>query len=87
MMKTGSIKPPPVLAVTHQSTRLACHFRILSPNRISPAMPSPTSITPEYEAANGKYAAAFDKGHLALPPSRYCRPLPPLISLCPNYEK
>ncbi|KAM0264793.1 hypothetical protein ACHAPA_008039 [Fusarium lateritium] len=29
-----------------------------------------SSITPEYEAANKQYAAAFDKGDLALPPSR-----------------
>ncbi|KAL4731237.1 hypothetical protein ACLX1H_000200 [Fusarium chlamydosporum] len=28
------------------------------------------SITPEYEAANEKYAENFDKGDLALPPSR-----------------
>ena len=29
------------------------------------------SITPEYEAANEQYAEDFDKGDLALPPSRY----------------
>ncbi|CEI61429.1 hypothetical protein FVEN_g5863 [Fusarium venenatum] len=29
-----------------------------------------SSITPEYEAANEKYATDFDKGDLALPPSR-----------------
>lgn len=28
------------------------------------------SITPEFEAANEKYAQNFDKGHLELPPSR-----------------
>ncbi|RFN53458.1 carbonic anhydrase [Fusarium flagelliforme] len=28
------------------------------------------SITPEYEAANEQYAEGFDKGDLALPPSR-----------------
>ncbi|KAM0420989.1 hypothetical protein ACHAPT_011232 [Fusarium lateritium] len=33
-------------------------------------MSSNTSITPEFEAANKHYAAAFDKGDLALPPSR-----------------
>lgn len=31
-----------------------------------------SSITPEYEAANEQFAATFDKGDLALPPSRYC---------------
>jgi hypothetical protein len=30
-----------------------------------------SSITPEYEAANEQYATDFDKGDLALPPSRY----------------
>lgn len=30
-----------------------------------------SSIVPEYEAANEQYAAAFNKGDLALPPSRY----------------
>ncbi|KAG8672061.1 hypothetical protein FPOAC2_05432 [Fusarium poae] len=29
-----------------------------------------SSITPEYEAANEQYATDFDKGDLALPPSR-----------------
>lgn len=29
------------------------------------------SITAEYEAANEQYATDFDKGDLALPPSRY----------------
>ncbi|KAG5657887.1 hypothetical protein KAF25_007920 [Fusarium avenaceum] len=29
-----------------------------------------SSITPEYEAANEQFAATFDKGDLALPPSR-----------------
>ncbi|KAF5701901.1 carbonic anhydrase [Fusarium mundagurra] len=30
-----------------------------------------SSIVPEYEAANEQYAAAFNKGDLALPPSRH----------------
>ncbi|KAF4977324.1 hypothetical protein FZEAL_6147 [Fusarium zealandicum] len=34
-------------------------------------MPSTSSIIPEYEAANAEYAASFDKGDLALPPSRH----------------
>ncbi|KAF4459669.1 carbonic anhydrase [Fusarium albosuccineum] len=32
---------------------------------------SSASIIPEYEANNAKFAAAFDKGDLALPPSRH----------------
>ncbi|KAF7557805.1 hypothetical protein G7Z17_g461 [Cylindrodendrum hubeiense] len=28
------------------------------------------SVIPEFEAANAKYAASFDKGHLPLPPGR-----------------
>ncbi|KAM0330854.1 hypothetical protein ACHAQA_003809 [Verticillium albo-atrum] len=31
---------------------------------------SSASVVPEFEAANEKYAAAFNKGHLPLPPAR-----------------
>lgn len=31
---------------------------------------SHVSVVPSFEAANAKYAASFEKGHLPLPPGR-----------------
>jgi hypothetical protein len=52
----------------NHSTSLTPYLSLTTSRLIIANMSS--SIAPEFEAANEKYAASFNKGHLPLPPGR-----------------